>query len=372
MLARADAHRGRPRLIAIHLDAYRCGSRRKRLEWRAASSRRADRSRTRARLPASTALSRLPGSPARAPAGADGRRCAQVERRRRRRPPRGQLKRPLFGRRSRRALHESYTIRAPDRAARAEFFPARVRSRSTSASAGVDRISKLPRVGSRLRATAPDAGAMASAPAATARAAGCAGSLRCGLRERRLAAHAGGRSTVVSSTPRLASPGPRQASRDCRKNPTRRTRRPRRTPRNTATIGQSPALRVQLTISGSSARGGCADQLEPRAPAAGSSGSIDRIKRRHDVSSPSDRPSVRRLMVGDARGRLVREVPVAHACGRRLEARRRLAPRRSECRVAFARSAASERSAHAIALRSSRRARCSNSSRLSLATRACR
>ena len=96
-----------------------------------------------------------PGSPAVAPGAAGG--WAEGRSSWRRSAAARSTEASALRRRSRRALHESYTIRAPNHAPPAEFFPARAPFTNTSASAGVDRINKLPRAGSRPRAIAPDA-----------------------------------------------------------------------------------------------------------------------------------------------------------------------------------------------------------------------
>ena len=71
------------------------------LEWRAASNRQADRSRTRAHLPVCDCTLSPPPSRWHSPLGGSQALSwawrPQVERRRRRRPLRGQLQRPLFG-----------------------------------------------------------------------------------------------------------------------------------------------------------------------------------------------------------------------------------------------------------------------------------
>ncbi len=136
--------------------------------WRLASIQRDDRSRTRAHLPVWTAPSTRPERP-----GLErlGRPVAHRAPHQHRQAGRTRLASRTSSRRSaaarstaasalrrhiHHALYEPYTIRAADHAPRAESFPARLPFSNTSASAGVDRINRLPRVGCG-RAIAPDA-----------------------------------------------------------------------------------------------------------------------------------------------------------------------------------------------------------------------
>ena len=203
----------------------------------------ASRSFTNTRAPCWSRLHCNPARLARHGARRGRGNVSEGKRRRRGWPLRGQLEASAPLRRNRRALHESYTIRTPNHEARAAFFPARRRSAVTSASAGVDRINKLPRAGSCLRAIAPDADrdGVGAGRGVLVAGAGAGGGVA-------------GSSTVVSSTPGLGSRVATGVG-DFRKNPTDNAASVPKT-RNTATIGHLPLRDPARSSIGSSIRGG--------------------------------------------------------------------------------------------------------------------